>query len=90
MWHTIDFVVDEPGDYLLLFDDAHAVWVEGVCEEPYFEEGEPPCEQLGFWQFGFFYLQLALEPGRRYRARIEAEYPGPMSFTFLPMLGAEP
>jgi hypothetical protein len=91
MWHTIDFVVDEPGIYLFPFGDAHAVWIEeGVCEEPYFEEGEPPCEQLGFGEFGFTYRKQALEPGRRYRARIEAEYPGPMSFTFLPMLGAEP
>lgn len=36
------------------------------------------------------YLKMALKPGRRYRARIEAPYPGPVSYTFLPMLGAEP
>jgi hypothetical protein len=90
MWRTIDFVVDEPGIYLFPFGDAYAVWVEGICEEPYFEEGQAPCEDLGYGQFGFTYRRQELQPGRRYRARIEAEYPGPVSFTFLPMLGAEP
>jgi hypothetical protein len=90
MWRTIDFAVDEPGIYLFQFGDTYAVWLEEVCEDPYFEEGEAPCEDVGFWEFGFTYLKVALEPGRRYRARIEAYYPGPVSYTFLPMLGAEP
>jgi hypothetical protein len=90
MWRTIDFVVDEPGIYLFPFGEAYAVRIEGVCEEPYFEEGEAPCEDLGFGNFGFTYRQQALEPGRRYRARIEAYHPGPVNYTFLPMLGVEP
>lgn len=90
MWRTIDFVVDEPGDYLFAFDDAQAVWVEQVCEYPNFEEEDAPCEEVGYWNFGFIYLQMALEPGRRYRARIEALYPGPLNYTFLPMIGVEP
>jgi hypothetical protein len=90
VWRTIDFVVDEPGIYLFEFGDAHAVWIEGVCEEPFFEEGDAPCEEVGYGSFGFTYRQQALEPGRRYRARIEAYHPGPTSFTFRPMLGVEP
>jgi hypothetical protein len=91
MWRTIDFVVDEPGRYLLPYGDADRVSIVGVCEEPYFEEGEPPCEDMGFVHIGLFsHLKLDLEPGRRYRARIDATYPGPVNYTFLPMLGAEP
>jgi hypothetical protein len=90
IWRTIDFVVDEPGDYLFPFGDAYAIWFREVCEDPYFEEGDAPCEEAHYGSFGFTYQQQALKPGRRYRARIEAPYPGPVSYTFLPMLGAEP
>jgi hypothetical protein len=90
MWRTIDFAVDEPGVYLFGFDDVYAVWVEEVCEDPHFEQGHAPCEISGYWNFGFTYLQMALNPGRRYRARIEAFYPGPLNYTFLPMLGVDP
>jgi hypothetical protein len=90
MWRTLDFVVDEPGIYLFPFGDAYNVELKGVCEEPFFEQGEAPCEDLGYGNFGFTYREQALEPGRRYRARIEAYYPGPVNFTFLPMLGALP
>ena len=90
LWQTIDFAVDEPGVYLFEFGDTRAVWIEPVCEAPFFEQDDAPCEEVGYWNFGFTYLQMALQPGRRYRARIEAYGPGPVSFTFLPMLGAEP
>jgi hypothetical protein len=91
IWRTIDFVVDEPGIYLFPFGDARAIWFEEVCEDPYFfEEDEAPCEEVHFGEFGFTYQKQALQPGRRYRARIEAYYPGPVSYTFLPMLGVEP
>lgn len=90
MWRTIDFVVDEEGVYLFPFDDAYNVSIQGVCEQPFFEDGVAPCEKLGYGNFGFIYREQALEPGRRYRARIEAYYPGPVNFTFLPMLGATP
>lgn len=90
MWRTIDFVVDEPGVYLFVFGDASNVLVAEVCEDPYFEPGDPPCEDSHYGNFGFDYREQALEPGRRYRARIEAHYPGPVNFTFLPMLGGEP
>ena len=88
MWRTIDFVVDEEGVYLFPFGDAYNVSIQGVCEAPFFQEGDAPCEKLGYGNFGFIYREQALEPGRRYRARIEAYYPGPVNFTFLPMLGA--
>lgn len=90
MWRTLDFTVDEPGIYLFPFGDAYNVVLHGVCEEPYFEDGEAPCEDLGFGNFGFTFRQQSLEPGRRYRARIEAYYPGPVNFTFLPMLDVQP
>jgi hypothetical protein len=90
MWRTIDFVVDEPGVYLFPFGDAYAVEIEGICEESFFEQGEAPCEDLGYGSFGFTHRLQDLEAGRRYRARIEAYYPGPVSYTFLPMLGVEP
>ena len=90
MWRTVDFTVDVSGTYLFPFGDALAIWIDGVCEDPHFEDGVLPCEELGFGEFGFTYRRMQLDPERRYRARIEAEYPGPVSFTFLPMLEVDP
>jgi hypothetical protein len=90
MWRTVDFVVDEPGVYLFPFGDATAIWFRQVCEEPHFEQDDAPCEEAYYGTFGFTYQKQDLKPGRRYRARIEALYPGPVNYTFLPMLGAEP